>query len=108
MTTIKEELANQSIAKQIAETLDKHYPGHAWMVTADVLQGVVKIYNLELSNEYGYVLHIDTLLNDPSMKITIKAGGEFLERYGLRRGELNRNELADKTIDLRGNVIHDS
>lgn len=108
METAKETQANQMIAKTIAETLNKHYPGHAWMVTASVMQGVVWIYNLKLSSEYGYVLHIDDLQQDPSMRLTIRAGGEFLERYGLRRGELNHDALADKPMDLRGNVIHDS
>ena len=107
MDTAQELQANQVIAQTIAETLFKHYPGHAWMVNADVMGGVANIYNMELSNEYGYVLHIADLVNDPSMSLTIKAGGEFLERYGLQRGQLNIDELAGKPIDLRGNVIHE-
>ena len=106
METAKEIQANQAIAKQIAETLNKHYPGHAWMVDANVMQGIVRIHNLELSQEYGYILHIDKLANDPSMSLTIRAGGEFLERFGLKRGKLDRDELADKEMDLRGNVLH--
>ena len=106
METAKEIQANQTIAKVIAETLDKHYPGHAWMVDANVMQGIVRIHNLELSQEYGYILHTDSLINDPSMSLTIRAGGEFLERFGLKRGKLDRDELANKDMDLRGNVVH--
>jgi len=99
------ELANQAIAKEIAECLNTHYPGHAWGVQADVEQGVVKVFNLRLSGQWGFLLHIDDLQQDPSMRITIKAGGELLERYNLSRGGLKEHEYQGIKFDFKGDAV---
>jgi len=70
----KEDLANESIAKEVAETLNKHYPGHAWAVNADVMQGIVRVHNLNLSGEWGFILKMDELLNDSTSKTIVSAG----------------------------------
>jgi hypothetical protein len=99
------ELANQTIAKQLAECLNKHYPGHAWAVRSDAEQGVAFVFNLRLSGQWGFVLHLDDLINDPKMIMTIRAGGELLERYRLSRGALNETEYGDVQFDFKGEAI---
>lgn len=108
MQSAKELAASQAIAKQVAETLEKHHPGHAWSVYADVMQGVVNIHNLNLSSEWGYVILMDEMINDPEMRMTIRAGGEILERFGINQGRLNHDELHGKPMDLRGNLKYDA
>lgn len=98
-------LANKVIAKNVGEALNAHYPGHAWAVGVDVINGIATIHNLRLSNEMGFILHLSDLINDPSMQLVIKSGGEFLERYSLRRGEFKESDLDDKRYDLRGNMV---
>ena len=100
--------ADQAVARQVAETLDKHYPGHAWAVQASIEQGIVTVRNLNLSGEMGFIMHMDDLLHDPSMKHTIRAGGELLERYNLRRGSFKASDLDGREVDLRGNLKYDS
>lgn len=72
--------------------LNKHYPGHPWMVGADHDAGVVVVklaYYDKLMRwaRHGFVIHFGSLLTDPNMDVAMRAGGELLERYGLpRRG----------------------
>ena len=97
-------MANQAIARQVAETLEKHYPGHGWMVRANVETGIVQIYNLLLDGNWGFVLKIDALATDPSMKLTIRAGGELLERYNLSRSALKVKEYESIKRDFKGDA----
>jgi len=101
------EAANQKIAKDIAETLNVHYPNHAWAVNADVKQGIVVIYNNRLSGEMGFLLHMADLINDHAMKLVIKSGGEFLERYNIARGEFKERDLFSLKKDFKGDFLHE-
>lgn len=105
MTSAEITAANHAIAKQIGDTLNKHYPGHAWAVNASVEQGVVYIYNLNLSGQYGFTLLMSDLSSDPGMRLTIAAGGELLERYKLVRGAMREDEINDLSYDIRGNAL---
>lgn len=102
----QEQLANESIARTVAEVLDKHYPGHAWAVSADVMQGIVKVHNLNLSGEWGFILKMDNLINDPTERPIVNAGGELLERFNISRGEMRYHEIDSAKRDLRGAAIH--
>lgn len=103
--TSKIEIANEAISREIAECLEKHYPGHAWGVRADVEQGIVQVFNLRLSGQWGFTLHIDDLQHDPSMRLTIKAGGELLERYNLSRGGAVEHQYRDINFDFKGDAV---
>lgn len=99
------QINEQKIAHQIGETLNEHYPGHAWCVEVQLLQGVASIRNLNLSGEWGFMLHLDKLLQDPTPKPIINAGGELLERYNISRGEFNDNEFEHRQRNLKGELI---
>lgn len=88
-------------AKNIAEHLIKHYPGHLWSV--QVYQGVVIIKNLALSGDWGFVLHQNKMDNDG--REVIRAAGELLERYNLSRGRLIENQVNDLKQDFKGEII---
>jgi len=79
-------LMDVELSKKVAEKLNDHYPGHAWGVTASVDQGIVTIRNFALTDKHGFIVLIDKLKNDPGMKLIVNAGGEFLERYNIKRG----------------------
>jgi len=99
------DLANQSIAKEVAECLNKHYPGHAWAVTANVETGLVQVRNLKLSGKLGFILKMDDMSTDPGMRLVIRAGGEILERYRLSRRGINESEMSDIQYDFKGEAI---
>jgi len=81
--------SEEMLAKDAADALNRHYPGHLWAVNvnADEKGGVMTIKNFSVSFKYGYTLHLAKL--DPTMKRVIKAGGEILERANLARGKSN-------------------
>jgi hypothetical protein len=74
--------------------LQQHYPGHTWATSADHATGMANVRLLYLDTlgvnaRYGFQLHIAQLKSDPTMRAVIRAGGELLERFRLRRGPAN-------------------
>jgi hypothetical protein len=74
------------LVKGIADRLERHYPGWLWAVRPDERGGVITIFSLRLSGQYGYLLHTAKIQNDPHHAAAIRAGGEILERFRQRRG----------------------
>lgn len=95
------------LTKDTADKLEKHYPGWLWTINPDENAGMMYIYALRLSGEFGYKLKIGDIQDDETRKFALRAGGEILERYGLKRGKYKHSLLAGKIQDLRGNYIPD-
>ncbi len=95
------------IVKECADILEKSFPGWLWTINPDQQGGVVYIYSLRLSGEWGYTIKIADIQNDPQYKEGLMAGGEILERYGLKRGPYHRDMLRGKPRDMRDNFIPD-
>lgn len=74
------------LAKRASATLNKHYPGHLWAVHVNSEGGVMVVKNFRVSFQYGMVLHLKNVYQDPSLKRVIRAGGELLERARMLRG----------------------
>ncbi|WP_286237982.1 hypothetical protein [Neptuniibacter halophilus] len=91
-------------AKQIAEKLWKHYPGHLWAVHADTVNNVATVQLLGVSGQWGFYLHLDKL--DPGLRKVMQAGGEILERFNLHRGQRRDDEYAGLVRDFAGRVQH--
>lgn len=83
------EAADEVLAKNASETLNKHYPGHLWAVHVNSEGGVMVIKNFRISFQYGMVLHLRNVYQDPTLKRVIRAGGELLERARMARGRAN-------------------
>lgn len=78
------------LAKQVAELLDRTYPGHLWAVAAH--GGVVNVKNLALEGLWGFILHSHALVNGDMPKAVMRAGGELLERFRISRGRAGVNQ----------------
>ena len=96
-------VADYDIAKRIAETLNKHYPGHLWGVTANHETGVATVLNLRLSGRWGFIIKLSEILDDPHLKKVITAGGEILERYRISRGQFDQDRIDELSVDFSGN-----
>lgn len=75
-----------ALTKRVAETLERHYPSHPWMVEVSHAQGVVYIsLPIIMRTNQKFVLHTDNLVSDPGLRAVIRAGGEILERHNVPR-----------------------
>lgn len=81
------EACDEVLAKNIADTLHKHFPGYPWAVFVDSEGGIAVIKNFAVSYRYGMVLKYNTLFpfdTEASKKVML-SGGELLERAELAR-----------------------
>lgn len=93
ISTSSQELSDMLLAKNAADGLDRHYPGHLWAV--DVNGGVLNIRNLMLSADMGWRIKVPKVYSASELhQRVIRAGGEILERFGLSRGRLREAEYA--------------
>jgi hypothetical protein len=82
-------MADQDLCIAVGEDLTKNYPGYYWMVGANHEAGTIQI-DLQVPKpvgleNYGYLLYISTVIGPGGQKAVMRAGGELLERFGLRR-----------------------
>lgn len=82
------------LVKNIADTLERHYPGWLWAVRPDHLGGVIDIFSMRLSGQWGYRVLTKNIQNDASLRLALIAGGEILERFGQRRGPYSYSRWA--------------
>ena len=82
-------------AKNVAEHLEKKYPGWLWAV--HVMDGVAVVKSMRLSGNWGFVLHEDKIDND--YKAVTRAGGEILERYRQSTNSFNQTKYSDLVMD---------
>ena len=89
-----QEVRDMGMARDIAETLHAHYPGHLWAV--NVKSGVATIKALNISSQWGMVLHYENIKGDAKVRAerVMRSGGEFLERAHLSRGKYRAGERA--------------
>jgi hypothetical protein len=89
------------MAKTVAESLHKHYPGHLWAVSIEDARIIIK--DLYLSGEWGYALHIPRIYSISSLvKDCLTAGGEILERFRQARSGMRVADIADLPTDFSG------
>ena len=94
---------DHTTAKNVAEHLDKKYPGWLWAV--HVMDGVVVVKSMLLSGNWGFVLHEDKIDND--YHAVTRAGGEILERYRQKTSGFNQEKYMDLTMDHKGQLDGD-
>ena len=95
------------LVKDTADKLEKEFPGWLWTLNPDESAGMLYLYSLRLSGEYGFKMRIGDIENDETRKFAMRAGGELLERFGCPRKRYRYRYLANKMKDLRGNYIPD-
>jgi hypothetical protein len=81
-----------NLVKDIADKLEKLYPGWMWAVQPDHRGGVINIFSWRCSGQWGYRLHTKRVQNDPTRRDAMEAGGEILERFGFRRTAYSRQD----------------
>ena len=95
--------ADHTTAKNVAEHLEKKYPGWLWAV--HVMDGLIAVKSMRLSGNWGFVLHEDKIDND--YKAVTNAGGEILERNRQSTNGFNQTKYNDLEMDHRGQLNGD-
>ena len=99
-------LLDKITAANMADTLHKRYPNHLWAVNVNGKQGIATIYNLMLSGQYGFILHLDAPCSATEWdKMITRAGGEILERFEQPRGKADLMRLVGVPTDMAGRSI---
>lgn len=97
-----------NLAKTMAEDLHAAYPGHLWAVSVEGKQGIATVRNLALSGNWGFILRLANYSTASEWKkLTLRAGGEILERYRLQRGIADHAAIDSLPMNFSGNVIGD-
>lgn len=97
------------LGQRIMTLLTLHYPGHGWMIEVKCKSGVFNIWNVLISQRYGYLQKLSEIVDGTYMaldKVVVRIAGELLERAQLRRGALDEAELVSKQLLLSGELAH--
>jgi hypothetical protein len=98
----KIELPDEMWAMEFSGLLNNHYPGYQWAVHVNSEGGVVDISNWTIIGNYGFrILNPWNRPHDQLRHEIIMAGGELLERAGLRRGKFDPDMQVDKIEGAR-------
>lgn len=90
------------MAADVSNKLMQCYPGYPWMVNADIVGGLVTI-QLDFSGRWGCTLYWKTVEHDRAeMKEVMRAGGELLERFRLKRGVADEVQIYNMPVDFTG------
>lgn len=86
---------------RVADVLQRHYPGHPWMIEVSHKQGVVMISIPLFMKRKKWVIHIQTLKTDPMLRTVMRAGGAILERYNVPRNGFGLDHFLGALQDVR-------
>jgi hypothetical protein len=103
------QMADQDVCIAVGEDLSQVYPGYPWAVGANHEAGTVVI-DLAVDKpapfrQFAYMLHLSSIMGPGGQRKVREAGGELLERYGLRRGRAHedaRERAKDNGLDVSG------
>jgi hypothetical protein len=88
---------------RVFNELWRHYPGHQWNVEVDAEQGIIKIrLEVVMSATTWFVKHMDNIVNDPTFRWVMRAGGDILESLNLPR----RGFILDSFLDARSRTVY--
>jgi hypothetical protein len=87
ISSVDEETVEMEVkAKEVAQVLTEAYPRHLWAV--GWMPGLALcVKNMAIPGNYGYTIDCSKVATSSELKrIALQAGGELLERCGMRRG----------------------
>jgi hypothetical protein len=99
--------ANELIAaREMAAALHGAFPGYVWGVHVD--GGLATVRLMHVSGQWGYVIKLTDQYSASDFKRqVVQAGGEILERFCLKTGRADPNQVADMKYDCAGRAIGD-
>lgn len=93
------QMADEDVCIAVGEDLHRNFPGYPWMVGVDTREHVGRVV-IDLGidkpphlRNYAFALHVSSVIGPGGQKRVMRAGGELLERFGLRRGAAHPDTL---------------
>jgi len=100
---------DQQICELVGTVLQRHYPGHEWLIEADRRKGFIDIRNLDLNGKMGCRISMGGYASSSELeRLAMQYGGELLERHGVSRGVCNIEQINMLPTDAAGNVRYQS
>ncbi len=78
-----------------------------WAVNACTETGMVQVLALSLSGTWGFAINMKDLYATTGWDIVKKAGGEILERYRVKRGQADNDQI-DSIRSVAGMKVFDT
>ena len=101
-------LKEMELARQIGELLERHYPGYLWAATVNLFGGMATVQALSLSGNWGCYIPLARIIHDPAMAYVLQCGGEILERYRVRRGAVDVDQVDSLPRDTFRQIVVDA
>lgn len=109
LTDVQSQSHDLATSKQIAERLNAAYPGYLWAVHIQWRQGIATVRNLSLSGVWAFVVHLTLVASASELEAkALRAGGEILERYRMRRGPIDYDAYDSAPLSFDGRMIGDT
>lgn len=84
------------LANHMLLLLNKMYPGYGWSATVSVQQGLVWFSIPALMGDLADIEHLDNAMHPEFLVKWLKIrGGEILERFRLRRGKIDLDQMSE-------------
>lgn len=96
-------IAKDAIANRMGRVLQTTYPNRNWLVRVSDDLSIATINCVDISLEYGFMIHLDKITHDLELAARI-AGGEILERFNLSRDKYSEDGALLR-VDRRGEAL---
>lgn len=85
--------SDEAMGRRVLEVLHSHYPQWSWIVDVPPNQNLVIVRNLDVDprGKYGFAIHKGRMIAGDAASMVMLAGGEFLERWRVRRTTYDDN-----------------
>lgn len=108
----RQQRAEEDLCRIVLTTLNRAYPGYDFLAATNFNAGVL---NLDVVCEkpiglqgHGFMLHLSTLMSPGGEQKVLNAGGEMLERFGLRRDRADaewRTRARENGLEMGGVIL---
>lgn len=108
----RQQRAEEGLCHVVLTTLNRAYPGYDFLASVNFTAGVM---NLDIICDkpaplrgHGFLLHLSSLMGPGGEKKVLNAGGEMLERFGLRRDRADaewRMQARENGLEMGGVIL---
>lgn len=97
------------LCKRAADMLNRKIPGWLWAIAPNANGALIIVTSGKIDAAWGYHLRLPDIENDPSDRWALRAGAEYLRRYGFSATSFHRQESAFMAAprDEKGVLIPD-